>query len=55
MEGGRKKEEMSEQLYRVRHSLAHVMAQAVLELRPKAKLEFGPPIDNGFYFDFVLG
>lgn len=55
MEGGRKKEEMSEQLYRVRHSLAHVMAQAVLELRPKAKLAFGPPIDNGFYYDFDLG
>jgi threonyl-tRNA synthetase len=39
-------------LYKIRHSLAHVMAQAVLEIRPKAKLAFGPPIENGFYYDF---
>jgi len=44
----------SEQLYKIRHSLAHVMAQAVLQIRPKAKLAFGPPIDNGFYYDFDL-
>ncbi|MBL7663230.1 threonine--tRNA ligase [bacterium] len=42
-------------LYKLRHSLAHVLAQAVLELRPKAKLAFGPPIDHGFYYDFDLG
>ncbi len=42
-------------LYRVRHSLAHVLAQAVLQLRPKAKLAFGPPIEHGFYYDFDLG
>lgn len=41
-------------LYKVRHSLAHVMAQAVLELRPKAKLAFGPPIENGCYYDFLF-
>lgn len=41
-----------DKLYRIRHSLAHVMAQAILEIRPKAKLAFGPPIDNGFYYDF---
>jgi len=41
-------------LYRVRHSLAHVMAQAVLEMRPGSTRGFGPPIDNGFYYDFVL-
>ena len=41
-------------LYRIRHSLAHVLAQAVLEVRPKAKLGFGPPIDNGFYYDFLF-
>jgi threonyl-tRNA synthetase len=41
-------------LYRIRHSLAHVLAQAVLELRPGAKLGFGPPVDNGFYYDFDL-
>ncbi|MDN3358010.1 threonine--tRNA ligase [Actinomadura sp. DC4] len=36
----------------VRHSAAHVMAQAVQELFPKAKLGIGPPVDNGFYYDF---
>lgn len=41
-------------LYRRRHSLAHVMAQAVLQLRPGSTRGFGPPIDNGFYYDFVL-
>lgn len=39
-------------LYKIRHSLAHVMAQAVLQIRPKARLGFGPPIENGFYYDF---
>src|SRR4051812_29633049 len=41
-------------LYRVRHGFAHVLAMAVLKLRPNAKLGFGPPIDDGFYYDFVL-
>ncbi|MFT4622562.1 MAG: threonyl-tRNA synthetase [Myxococcota bacterium] len=41
-------------LYKIRHSLAHVLAQAVLQLRPGATLGFGPPIDNGFYYDFIL-
>ncbi len=41
-------------LYRVRHSLAHVLAQAVLEMRPGSLRGFGPPIDDGFYYDFVL-
>jgi len=36
----------------VRHSAAHVVAQAVQELFPKAKLGIGPPIENGFYYDF---
>ncbi len=36
----------------LRHSTAHVMAQAVQELFPDAKLGIGPPIDNGFYYDF---
>jgi threonyl-tRNA synthetase len=36
----------------LRHSTAHVMAQAVQELFPEAKLGIGPPIDNGFYYDF---
>ncbi len=42
-------------LYRVRHSAAHIMAQAVLELYPEAKIAIGPPIENGFYYDFDLG
>ena len=33
-----------DELYKVRHSLAHVMAQAVLEMRPGSTLGFGPPI-----------
>ncbi len=36
----------------LRHSTAHVMAQAVQELYPGAKLGIGPPIENGFYYDF---
>jgi threonyl-tRNA synthetase len=36
----------------VRHSAAHVVAQAVQDLFPKAKLGIGPPIENGFYYDF---
>ena len=44
-----------DQLYRMRHSAAHVMAQAVLELYPEARLGIGPPIEHGFYYDFDLG
>jgi len=42
------------QLYRIRHSAAHVMAQAVLEFYPETKFTIGPPIENGFYYDFDL-
>ncbi|RIK37584.1 MAG: threonine--tRNA ligase [Chloroflexi bacterium] len=45
----------ADQLYRIRHSAAHVMAQAVLELYAEAKIAIGPPIDTGFYYDFDLG
>ncbi len=41
-------------LHRMRHSAAHVMAEAVLELFPSAKLAIGPPIEHGFYYDFDL-
>ncbi|MGQ4810050.1 Threonine--tRNA ligase [Candidatus Entotheonellaceae bacterium PAL068K] len=44
-----------ERLYRIRHSLAHVMAEAVLDYYPEAKVGVGPPIDTGFYYDFDLG
>ncbi|MEO3785103.1 threonine--tRNA ligase [Actinocorallia sp. B10E7] len=36
----------------LRHSTAHVMAQAVQEIFPEAKLGIGPPVENGFYYDF---
>lgn len=42
-------------LYKIRHSLAHILAQAVQLEYPGVKLGFGPPIDNGFYYDFDLG
>jgi threonyl-tRNA synthetase len=42
-------------LHQLRHSLAHILAEAVLEVRPDAKLAFGPPVDNGFYYDFDFG
>ena len=41
-------------LYKIRHSLAHVMAQAICDMRPGSTRGFGPPVDNGFYYDFVL-
>ena len=45
---------VDDELYRVRHSLAHVLAQAVLEVREGSTLGFGPPIKDGFYYDFAL-
>lgn len=42
------------QLYRIRHSAAHIMAQAVLEKFPDAKFAIGPAIEDGFYYDFDL-
>ena len=41
-------------LYRIRHSTAHVMAEAVLEKFPTAKIAIGPAIEEGFYYDFDL-
>lgn len=43
-----------ERLYRIRHTVAHVMAEAVLQIFPEAGIAIGPPIDNGFYYDFDL-
>jgi threonyl-tRNA synthetase len=45
---------MDELLYRQRHSAAHIMAEAVLKMFPEAKYAIGPPIENGFYYDFDL-
>jgi len=44
----------SENLDRIRHSCSHVLAQAVLDMFPEAILAIGPPVDNGFYYDFEL-
>ena len=41
-------------LYLLRHSAAHVMAEAICRLFPKAQLAYGPPVDNGFYYDIAL-
>lgn len=48
-------ENLSEQelkLYKMRHSMSHILAKAVVELYGDVKLAIGPPIDNGFYYDF---
>ncbi len=43
-----------ERVERMRHSASHIMAEAVLSLFPEAKFAIGPPIENGFYYDFDL-
>lgn len=43
-----------ENLQNIRHSLAHLLASAVMEFWPKAKLGIGPAIENGFYYDIEL-
>ena len=42
------------ELYRIRHSASHVMAEAVLEMFPDARVAIGPAIEDGFYYDFDL-
>jgi threonyl-tRNA synthetase len=42
------------QLYRIRHSAAHILAEAMLERFPDARIAIGPPIEDGFYYDFGL-
>ena len=48
-------EPQDEQLHKLRHSTAHVMAEAVVERFPEARVAIGPPIKDGFYYDFDLG
>ena len=43
---------VDEKVQTVRHSCAHVMAEAILKLYPGTKIAIGPAIDNGFYYDF---
>ena len=50
----KKQEYEASQLYRIRHSTAHIMAQAVLEKFPDGKVAIGPAIEDGFYYDFDL-
>ncbi|MDD5613539.1 MAG: threonine--tRNA ligase [Candidatus Omnitrophica bacterium] len=45
---------MEDEILKLRHSTAHVMADAVKQLFPQAKLGIGPAIENGFYYDFDL-
>ena len=47
-----RRDDSEEALYALRHSAAHVLATAVRELYPDAGIGFGPPIENGFYYDF---
>lgn len=46
--------EQQDNLYAMRHSLAHIMATAVLRLWPEAKLGVGPVVENGFYYDIDI-
>ncbi|MEA2012335.1 MAG: threonine--tRNA ligase, partial [Verrucomicrobiota bacterium] len=45
---------MSEELLKIRHSMAHIMAAAVQKLYPDTKFDIGPATDDGFYYDFDL-
>jgi threonyl-tRNA synthetase len=46
--------ENEDSLYVMRHSCAHVMAEAICDLYPETKLVYGPPVENGFYYDIDL-
>ena len=46
--------ENEEKYHGLRHSAAHIMASAVLELYPQTKFGIGPVIADGFYYDFLL-
>jgi threonyl-tRNA synthetase len=50
-----RRDEDADALYALRHSAAHVLATAVRELYPEAGIGFGPPIEDGFYYDFDVG
>ena len=55
MPGKHNLEQENEALYKLRHSTAHVMAEAVVERFPDVRIAIGPPIKDGFYYDFDLG
>jgi threonyl-tRNA synthetase len=47
-------DKQEEQILKIRHSTAHVMAEAVMEMFPGTKIAIGPAIEDGFYYDFDL-
>jgi threonyl-tRNA synthetase len=49
-----KKQDADQKLALIRHSVSHIMAQAVVKLFPGTKTAIGPSIENGFYYDFLL-
>ncbi len=53
-QGRSKGEPDPDALYLLRHSAAHVMAEAIQRLRPDALLAYGPPVEQGFYYDIAL-
>ena len=48
-------ESSEDPLHILRHSTAHLLAAAVMELYPDAKYGIGPPVQDGFYYDFAFG
>jgi threonyl-tRNA synthetase len=46
--------EASQRLALIRHSVSHIMAQAVIRLFPGTQVAIGPSIENGFYYDFLF-
>ncbi|HEX9779667.1 MAG TPA: threonine--tRNA ligase [bacterium] len=52
--GQKELRKQTDPLYALRHSAAHIMAQAVRRLHPESKLAIGPPIEDGFYYDLEL-
>src|SRR5436305_14205986 len=48
-------ESSEDPLHILRHSTAHLLAAAVIELYPEAKYGIGPPVQDGFYYDFDFG
>ncbi len=47
-------EALADRRFRIRHSAAHLLADAVLEIFPEAKYAIGPPVETGFYYDFDI-
>ena len=52
--GNAKQEPSADALYLIRHSAAHVMAEAIQRIVPGAQLVYGPPVDTGFFYDIAM-